>query len=96
MTILNGNYRELTLDNGLVVALQNTPTQNVSGRLRVFHGGLHEKKGEEGLAHFIEHCLVTAGSNKYDPASAKEIIGEFGYFNAFTNMGRTLYMPGVI
>ena len=61
------NYREFTLDNGLFVALQNTPTQTVSGRLRVFQGALHEQPGEEGLAHFLEHTIVNAGSRKYSP-----------------------------
>ena len=92
MTIINGGYKEFKLDNGLVVALQRTPTQTVSAKLRVNYGSSHEREGEEGLAHYLEHCLVTGGSSKYDPVTADEIRGTFGYSNAFTNIGRTFFV----
>ena len=72
------NYRKYRLENGLVVALQDTSTQTVSTKLIVNQGSSHEKEGEEGLAHFLEHCLVTGGSQKYDPISADKINGSFG------------------
>ncbi len=92
MAIINGKYREYKLDNGLVVALQNTPTQTIATKLRVNFGSSHEKEGEEGMAHFLEHCLVTGGSQKYDPIIADELRGSFGYSNAFTNIGRTFFV----
>ncbi len=92
MTIINGRYREYKLDNGLVIALQNTPTQTIAAKLRINYGSSHERDGEEGLAHFLEHCLVTGGSQKYDPLSADNIRGSFGYSNAFTNIGRTFFL----
>jgi zinc protease len=92
MGIVNKGYREYKLDNGLVVALQNTPTQTIAGKLRVNFGSSHEEEGEEGMAHFLEHCLVTGGSQKYNPVQADEIRGSFGYFNASTNIGRTFFM----
>jgi len=92
MTIINGKYREYKLDNGLVVALQNTPTQTIAGRLRVNFGSSHEREGEEGMAHFLEHCLVTGGSKKYDPLTADNIRGSFGYSNASTNIESTFFM----
>lgn len=88
---MNGNYKEYKLDNGLVVALQETPTQTIAAKLRVNYGSSHEKKGEEGMAHFLEHCLVTGGSKKYNPAQADEIRGSFGFSNASTNIGRTFF-----
>ncbi len=91
MATINGNYREFRLDNGLFVALQETPTQTVSGGLRVWHGALNEEKGEEGIAHFLEHILMTSGSQKYDPKRADEIRGIFGSFNAFTGLERTFF-----
>ena len=39
------------LDNGLVVALQNTPTKTIAAKLRVNYGSSHEREGEEGMAH---------------------------------------------
>lgn len=89
--IVNGNYREYKLNNGLVVALQDTPTQTVVANLRVNYGASHEGEGEEGLAHFIEHCLVSGGSEKFDPITADHIRTSFGYSNAGTNAGRTSF-----
>ncbi|MHA1888992.1 MAG: M16 family metallopeptidase [Promethearchaeota archaeon] len=91
MATINGNYREFRLDNGLFVALQETPTLTVSGRLRVWHGALNEEKREAGIAHFLEHTLMTGGSQKYDPERADEIRGTFGSFNAFTGLERTFF-----
>lgn len=88
MVVVNGNYRHYELDNGLVVALQNTPTQTIVAKLRVNYGSSHERKGEEGMAHFLEHCLVTGGSEKFDPLIADQIRTSFGYTNANTNIGR--------
>ncbi|MBI2507803.1 insulinase family protein [Candidatus Woesearchaeota archaeon] len=84
-------YREYKLDNGLVVALQDTPTKTIAAKLRVNYGSSHENIGEEGMAHLLEHCLVTGGSEKYDPTTADDIRGFFPYYNAFTNIGRTFF-----
>lgn len=92
MGIINGNYRKYELDNGLVIALQNTPTQTVAGKLRVNFGSSHEREGEGGMAHFLEHCLVTGGSQKYDPLTADDIRGSFGYSNAYTNLEKTFFI----
>lgn len=73
MTLYNKNYREYKLDNGLFVALQKTSTQTIAGRLRVKHGALNEKPGEEGIAHFLEHVLATGGSKKYSPADILKV-----------------------
>ncbi len=91
MSTINGSYREYKLDNGLMVALQNTPTRTISGRLRVFHGALHEKTGEEGLAHLLEHSLMTGGSIKYSPEEMDKARNTFGYYNASTSQDRTLF-----
>lgn len=91
MATINDNYREFKLSNGLHVALQETPTQTVSGRLKVWNGALNEKPGEEGLAHFLEHTLVTGGSQKYEPEEADKIRGVFGAFNASTGLNQTTF-----
>lgn len=89
MSTLNGKFREYKLDNGLHVALQETPTQTIAGRLLVNYGALHEKYGEEGLAHFLEHGFMSGGTQKYDPEQADKIRGTFGSFNAVTLRDRT-------
>ena len=85
------NYREFRLENGLNVVLKETPTKTVSGRLRVWHGALNERKGEEGIAHFLEHTLMVGGSKEYSPEKADQIRGVFGYFNAYTSLDRTCF-----
>lgn len=89
MVALNGKFREYRLDNGLYVALQETPTKTIAGRLRVKYGSLHEREGEEGLAHFLEHTLMTGGTKKYSPEQTDRIRGNLGYINAFTGLDRT-------
>ena len=96
MGIINGRFREYKLKNGLVVALQNTPTQTVASKLRINYGSSHERDGEEGMAHFLEHCLVTGGSRKYDPVTADHLREAFGSFNAFTNMGRLNFVSKML
>ncbi len=96
MEIINDQYREYKLNNGLVVVLQRTPTQTVVGKLRVNYGSSHEKEGEEGMAHFLEHYLVTGGSAKYDPITADDLRRSFGYYGTFTNIGRTNFVAQML
>jgi len=91
MSTLNRSYREFTLDNGLHVMLQNTPTKTISGRLSVNFGALNEQVGEEGLAHFLEHTLMTGGSSKYSPEETDRVRGSFGSYNAMTGLDRTVF-----
>ncbi len=92
MKTINGNYKKYKLNNGLVVALQNTPTQTIFGQLTVDYGTVHEEKGQEGLAHFLEHVLFK-GENKYNIKESNKIKSRLGYFNAFTSINQT-YFPG--
>ena len=91
MAKLNGSYREVTLNNGLHVMLQNTSTQTISGKLRVNFGALNEQPGEEGLAHFLEHTLMTGGSTKYSPEESDRVRGTFGSYNAMTGLDKTFF-----
>jgi predicted Zn-dependent peptidase len=71
--------------------LQETPTQTIGGRLRVSFGALNEKPGEEGLAHFLEHNLMTGGSSKYEPEESDQVRNIFGSYNAFTGLEETTF-----
>jgi predicted Zn-dependent peptidase len=83
--------RDYTLPNGFRVALQKTPLKTVAGRLRVWHGGLHEQPGEEGIAHFLEHAVLNGGSAKYLPHEGERIKDLLGEVNANTSPTRTHY-----
>jgi len=89
-------YRQYELDNGLVVALQETPTKTIAGKLRVNYGSVHEEKGEEGIAHFLEHVLSTGGSSRYNKEKSDDTRSRFGYFDAGTSLGRTLFSAGIL
>lgn len=92
MKTLNGNFREYKLSNGLCVVLQATHTQTISGKLIINYGALHEKPGEEGLAHYLEHGFMSGGTQKNDPEQSDKISGSFGFFNAMTGLDKT-YIP---
>ena len=94
--IENKDYTEFKLSNGLLVILKEISGLKVSGILRIWHGALNEKKGEEGIAHFLEHTLLTGGSKKYNLEKSDSIKGKFGYFNAFTSLNNTVFMVDML
>src|SRR3989344_7724631 len=82
--------------NGFRLAWQRTPTNTIFGNLRINQGALHENKGEEGIAHFLEHMFIEGGTEKYTPEEQAKIRGNFGYTNAFTSRDRTMIPFGMI
>ena len=95
---LREGFREFTLDNGLRVAIQRTPTGTVQGKLRIFHGALHEGEGEEGVAHFLEHVLYAGGGRKFsvDDVARIKRQGKFGEVNAHTTTDHTFLPFGLL
>jgi len=91
MSLFEVNYNEFHLNNGLLVVLKETPTETFSAKLRVHHGALHEKTGEEGIAHFLEHNLINGGTRKFDVASSEKIKALFGSYNAYTSLDQTTF-----
>ena len=96
MTLKKEGYQEYKLKNGLKVALLKTPTQTVSCLFIIWHSALYESKKENGIAHFLEHILVTGGTKKYNPETVKEIIGKFGYFNAYTSLFNIYFQADIL
>ncbi len=82
--------------NGFRLAWKKTSSETIFANLRINHGALHEKPGEEGIAHFLEHMLIEGGTDKYTPEEQAEIRGKFGYTNAFTSRDRTMIPWGMI
>ncbi len=81
------DFSEWYLDNGLYVGLMRSPTRTIAGRLRVGYGGMHDPPGKEGLAHFMEHVLMTSGGKNYGGSKdVKRFTRQFGYYNAETNI----------
>lgn len=85
-------YTKYQLKNGLKVLLVESHKSPVlSIQMWVKTGSADEKKGEEGISHFIEH-LVFKGSRKYkvgEIAAAVESAG--GELNAYTSFDQTVF-----
>ncbi len=96
MSLLYENYKEYELDNGLVVALKKRPTKTILGKLKVNFSVYHEEENERGIAHFLEHCLVTGGSKKYNPNQVDNIISSFGSFRASTSLNEINLNVGLL
>lgn len=89
-------FQTYTFDNGFRLAWQPTNSKTIFGSLRVSHGALHERDGEEGVAHFLEHMLCEGGTLKYTPEEQQRIRGSFGYTNAFTSGTETSIPGGIV
>jgi predicted Zn-dependent peptidase len=90
------NFEQYTFDNGFRLAWKPTDSKTIFSNLKVNHGALHEREGEEGIAHFLEHMLCEGGTSKYTPEKQAEIRGTFGFTNAFTSRRETTIPGGII
>jgi zinc protease len=84
--------KKYQLKNGLkVLLLESHKSPVISVQMWVKTGSADEKKGEEGISHFIEH-LVFKGTRKYkvgEIASVVEASG--GELNAYTSFDQTVF-----
>ena len=86
-------YRTLTLDNGMRVALLSDPNLNISSAsVAVKIGSMGDPEERQGLAHFLEHMLFL-GTEKYPEEGdySKYLRGNGGYSNAYTGLELTNY-----
>ncbi|WP_395613551.1 M16 family metallopeptidase [Allosphingosinicella sp.] len=91
-------WRFGTLPNGLHYAVRrNTlPAGQVSIRVRIDAGSMHETDNERGWAHFLEHMLFR-GTQNYPDRRAREIWQQLGASfgsdtNARTDATNTVYV----
>lgn len=84
------NFYEFKLANGLKVIAKQAPGSQVDTELIVNVGAIHDPKGKEGLAHFLEHVVVS--NTKEFADKVDEAVGFVGgYINAHTTFDRTTY-----
>lgn len=85
-------YKKYQLKNGLTVLhVESHKSPVVSIQMWVRTGSADEKKGEEGLSHFIEH-LVFKGTKKFGVGEIASIIeGSGGQLNAYTSFDQTVF-----
>jgi zinc protease len=91
-------WRFGTLPNGLHYAVRRNPLPagQVSIRIRIDAGSLHEADNERGWAHFLEHMLFR-GTQNYPDRRAREIWQQLGASfgsdtNARTDATNTVYV----
>ncbi|MGQ0661965.1 M16 family metallopeptidase [Sphingosinicella sp.] len=90
-------WRFGTLPNGLRYAVRRNalPAGQVSIRVRIDAGSLHEADNERGWAHYVEHMLFR-GTENFPDRRAREIWAELGASfgsdtNATTDSTETVY-----
>ncbi len=96
INIINRNYQTYKLDNGLVVAMQNTPTQTAIVGLNVNYGYAHDTETKRGLVHFLEHVLFNSGTTNHSYKDMIKIKDNFGQCNASTFAERTYFNANIL
>ena len=85
------DYSTYTFPNGLRLICRRTESPVVYCGYQIAAGSRHERKGEEGLAHFCEHMTFkgTTRHNALQVINGLERVG--GELNAFTNKEDTTF-----
>jgi predicted Zn-dependent peptidase len=81
--------REVTLDNGmrfLILPREGAPT--VSFVLQFGIGGVHEREGQTGIAHLLEHMLFKGTTT----IGTRDLDGELAYFDRIDSVHDTLLL----
>ena len=90
-------FREHTLSNGLqVVAEVDDAALSCSFGFFVDAGARHERDGESGLSHFLEHMLFKGTPRRTAAQVNREIDALGGNCNAYTAEDHTVYYMHVI
>ena len=84
--------KKFKLKNQLQVLLvESRKSPVVSVQMWVRTGSADEKKGEEGISHFIEHLLFK-GTRKYKSGEIASLVeGSGGELNAYTSYDQTVF-----
>ena len=78
-------YEKMTLPNGVRILLQAVPgVRSASLGVWVGTGSRHERAGESGAAHFIEHMVFKGTQRRTAARLAEEMDAIGGQINAFT------------
>src|SRR3989344_4200794 len=84
--------QKFILKNGLTLLVEKRPGQSVTVQATVRVGSNHEKKGQFGISHFVEHMLFEGTPKRPNSTIiANEIERLGGDLNAYTTKERTSY-----
>lgn len=95
-TAKSGLIKRKKLSNGLsVLLIEDHKSPVVSVQMWVKTGSADERKGEEGISHFIEH-LVFKGTKRYGVgAIASTVEASGGELNAYTSFDQTVFYVNI-
>ncbi|MGB5870136.1 MAG: pitrilysin family protein [Albidovulum sp.] len=86
-----------TLAIGLRIVTEKMPgLASATVGLWVTAGGRHENKGQNGIAHFLEHMAFKGTKRRTALKIAEEIEDVGGYINAYTSREMTAYYARVL
>ncbi len=90
-------YQKMTLPNGVRILAEHVPgVRSVSLGIWVGTGSRHEKAGENGAAHFIEHMVFKGTTGRTAAQLAQEMDSLGGQVNAFTTKENTCFYARVL
>jgi predicted Zn-dependent peptidase len=88
---------KIVLDNGARILLEpNDQVRSAAVGLWCQTGSRHERQGEEGITHFIEHMLFKGTGTRSARQIAESVEGRGGVLNAFTDKEQTCYYCRVL
>ena len=86
------NYEKRTLPNGVRILTEQVPgVRSACLGIWVGTGSRHEKPGEGGAAHFIEHMLFKGTATRTAAQLAEEMDAIGGQVNAYTTKESTCF-----
>ncbi len=90
-------YEISQLDNGIRIVTENVPyVESVAFGLWIGTGAKHERPGEHGFAHFLEHMLFKGTERRSAKDIADEMASVGGNMNAATDREYTTYYARVL
>lgn len=86
------------LSNGLMVATEQSPWNNLSTSVGVFvdAGSRYENDENNGTAHFLEHLAFKGTQKRTREALEREVEDMGGHLNAYTSREQTVYYAQVL
>ena len=90
-------YEKITLPNGVRILTERIPyVRSAALGVWVGSGSRHERPGENGAAHFIEHMAFKGTARRTAAALAEEMDAIGGQVNAFTTKENTCFYARVL
>src|SRR5699024_5934264 len=90
-------YQKITLPNGVRILIEPIPyVRSAALGVWVGSGSRHEKTGENGAAHFIEHMVFKGTRQRTAAALAEQMDAMDGHTNAYTTTYCTFFYPPVL